>query len=430
MKTKRRKILRSERLPLFQDFAKWLGLSLVIGVLVGAACAALLVSLNWSTQYREAHTYIIWFLPIGGLLVGLLYHYYGKSVAKGNNQLLEELHTPKDIIPFKMAPLIFLGTVVSHFFGASVGREGTAVQIGGAIADQFSGWLKLNKYDRRTIILMGISSGFAGLFGTPLAGTVFALEVLLIGRVKYNAILPCLLVAIIANFTSREIAHLLHVPHTHYIIDSVPKLDIPNFFWALAAGILFGVVSTFFSKGVSFFGKFSKHIKYPPLRPVAGGILVAILVYFIGTKYIGLGIPTIVESFSTTMEPYDFAVKLLLTTFCIAFGFKGGEVTPLFFIGATLGSALSLVSPLPVGLLTGMGFVAVFSGATNTPIACTLMGIELFGAESALYIAIACVTAYIFSGHTGIYTSQIIGTSKTTKKVKEEGNALGQLNEH
>lgn len=170
-----------------------------------------------------------------------------------------------------------------------------------------------------------------------------------------------------------------------------------------------------------FFKRFSSQIKYPPLRPVVGGIAIAILVYFIGTKYIGLGIPTILNSFTSIMNSYDFAIKILLTTFCIAFGFKGGEVTPLFFIGATLGSALSLIVPLPVGLLAGMGFVAVFSGATNTPIACTLMGIELFGMESGVYIAIACVTAYVFSGHTGIYTSQIIGVSKTSKHIKEEG---------
>ncbi len=417
----------SEYPAIFKEFGKWFLLSIIIGILVGIACAALLVSLNWSTNHRESNKFIIWLLPIGGLLVGLLYHYFGQSVAKGNNQLLEELRTPKNIIPFKMAPFIFIGTVVSHLFGASVGREGTAVQIGGAIADQFSKWLKLNKSDRRIIILMGISSGFAGLFGTPLAGTVFALEVLIIGKIKYNAILSCLLVAVVSNFTSREIAHSLQVPHTNYGIDMIPDLSILNFFWCVLAGITFGIVSTFFSKGVKFFSQFSKHIKYPPLKPFIGGIFISILVYFIGTKYIGLGIPTILESFHTTMNSYDFAIKILLTTFCIAFGFKGGEVTPLFFIGATLGSAMSLLLPLPVGLLAGMGFVAVFSGATNTPIACTLMGIELFGIESGVYIAIACVTAYVFSGHTGIYDSQIIGTSKSFKYNTEEGSSLGNI---
>ncbi|NJB82144.1 voltage-gated chloride channel family protein [Wenyingzhuangia aestuarii] len=417
----------SEYPTIIKEFLKWLVLSVVIGTLVGVASAALLASLNWSTNYREANKVIIWLLPVGGLFVGLLYHYYGQSVAKGNNQLLEELNTPKDIIPFKMAPFIFIGTVVSHLFGASVGREGTAVQIGGAIADQFSGWLKMNKSNRRIIILMGISSGFAGLFGTPLAGAVFALEVLLIGKIKYNAILPCLLVAVVANFASREVAHYLHVPHTNYVINLVPKLSISTFFWCVLAGIIFGIVSTFFSKGVHFFSQFSKLIKYPPLRPVVGGTAIAVLVYFIGTKYIGLGIPTILDSFVTSMHSYDFAIKLILTTFCIAFGFKGGEVTPLFFIGATLGSALAFFFPLPIGLLAGMGFVAVFSGATNTPIACTLMGIELFGMDSGVYIAIACVTAYVFSGHTGIYTSQIVGTSKTDKYTTEEGNTLGKI---
>lgn len=426
--------MKSYRIPslnnyisISQEFLKWLGFSVVIGVIVGIASAALLASLNWSTNYREANTAIIWLLPIGGLMVGLLYHYYGQSVAKGNNQLLEELNSPRDIIPFKMAPFIFIGTVVSHLFGASVGREGTAVQIGGAIADQFSGWFKLNKIDRKVIILMGISSGFAGLFGTPLAGAIFALEVLLIGKVNYNAIVPCLLVAVISDFISREVAHYMQVPHTHYHIDLVPKMSILNFFYSILAGILFGIVSTFFSKGVRFFGKFSRYISYPPLRPVAGGLIIAILVYFIGTKYIGLGIPTILESFTTTMNPYDFAIKILLTTFCIAFGFKGGEVTPLFFIGATLGSALSLIVPLPISLLAGMGFVAVFSGATNTPIACTFMGIELFGMDGGIYIAIACVTAYLFSGHTGIYTSQIVGNSKTSNHTNQEGNSLGKL---
>ncbi|WP_010134417.1 voltage-gated chloride channel family protein [Ochrovirga pacifica] len=424
------KQMQSSWLGLSKDFLRWLSLAIVIGVLVGLATASLLIGLHYATNYRETHRAIIWLLPFGGLLVGLLYHYYGKSVAKGNNQLLEELHSPKDIIPFRMAPFIFIGTVVSHLLGASVGREGTAVQIGGAIADQFSKWFRLSALDRNIVILMGISSGFAGLFGTPLAGTVFALEVLMIGSVRYHAVLPCLLVAVISNYVSSQVAHYFHIPHTQYVVDVVPELTISTFLWALFVGILFGVVSTFFSKGVAFFGRFSTYIKYPPLRPVVGGLFVSVLVFAIGTKYIGLGIPTIVDSFKVTMVSYDFAAKLLLTTFCIAFGFKGGEVTPLFFIGATLGSALSVFVPLPIGLLAGMGFVAVFSGATNTPIACTLMGVELFGSEGIVFIALACVTAYLFSGHTGIYNAQIVGVSKIKTKQSEQGSSLGKLNEH
>jgi len=408
----------------FKEFGKWFSFSLIIGVLVGIVTAFLMIALHWATFYREVHKSIIWFLPLAGLSVGLMYHYYGSSVAKGNNQLLEELHQSKKIIPFKMAPFIFIGTVVSHLFGASVGREGTAVQIGGAIADQFS---RLFKKDRNIFILMGISSGFAGLFGTPIAGTLFALEVLKTGKINYKAILPCLLVAVISNFTATEITHLFDIPHTHYVIGTIPNLNVSNFFWTILVAIIFGVCSTFFSKGVTFFSQFSKYIKYPPLRPLIGGVLVMVLVHFIGTKYIGLGIPTIVSSFNTVMSFYDFAIKLLLTTFCIAFGFKGGEVTPLFFIGATLGSALSMVIPLPLGLLAGMGFVAVFAGATNTPIACVFMGVELFGGEGLVFIAVACITAYIFSGHTGIYGAQWIGTSKVDAKIEEEEHLISNI---
>jgi H+/Cl- antiporter ClcA len=170
-----------------------------------------------------------------------------------------------------------------------------------------------------------------------------------------------------------------------------------------------------FSRSTHFWGKlFSKNIKYPPLRPFIGGIILALAIYFIDTtKYIGLGVPMIVEAFSDTNAPYDFLVKILFTGFTLGAGFKGGEVTPLFFVGATLGSALSVVVPLPIALLAGMGFVAVFSGATHTPIACTVMGMELFGMGSGLYIGIACIIAYFFSGSVGIYKSQILKGPKS-----------------
>ena len=182
-----------------------------------------------------------------------------------------------------------------------------------------------------------------------------------------------------------------------------------NLFWAALTGIIFGLSSWLFSKSMHFWTKlFASIIKYAPFRPLIGGIIIAIAIFLIGnTKYIGLGIPVVISAFSENLNSYDFLLKILFTTFTIGAGFKGGEVTPLFFIGATLGNALVWFVPLPVALLAGMGFAAVFSGASNTPIACTLMGIELFGIESAIFIGIACLISYFFSGHTGIYTSQI-----------------------
>ena len=326
-----------------------------------------------------------------------------------------------------MAPLVLFGTIATHLFGGSAGREGTAVQIGGAVADQFTKIFKLNNQDRKILLIAGISAGFASVFGTPLAGGIFALEVLILGRIRLDAIVPSFLAAVLADYFCQA----WNVGHTHYHINSIAEMNPANLLWALLAGIIFGLVSMLFSKSTHFWSsQFKKYIKYPPLRPFIGGVVIAIAVYLIGTtKYIGLGVPTIVDSFSEAMNKYDFLVKVLFTSFTLGAGFKGGEVTPLFYIGATLGNALIWFIPLPMDLLAGMGFVAVFAGATNTPIACTIMGIELFGIESGVFIAIACSTAYLFSGHSGVYAAQIIGSPKNKNYNSEKGSLLSEISE-
>lgn len=389
---------------------KWLLMALIVGFLAGSASAFFLVSLNWVTNWREAHSWIIWLLPVGGFIIGAAYYYFGQDVVKGNNQLIEEFHSPSQIVPLKMAPLVLFGTLITHLFGGSAGREGTAVQMGGAIADQFTKLFRFSDDDRRILLIIGISAGFASVFGTPLAGSVFALEVLIVGRMRYEALLPSLLTALVADYT----CHAWQVAHTHYSIPSVPPIHADTLLWAIFAGILFGLTSLSFSKIVHFWGDFFKRtIAYPPLRPVVGGAVLAVCIWLLGTtRHIGLGVPTIVASFTEPLASYDFVLKLLLTTFTLGAGFKGGEVTPLFFIGATLGNALSAFVPLPMALLAGMGFVSVFAGATNTPIACTLMGMELFGAECGVFVALSSVIAYLFSGHSSIYSAQVFQKEK------------------
>lgn len=389
---------------------KWLIVSLVVGLVVGCISAFFLSSLHFISDWRESHLWIIAGLPMGGLLIGLLYHHYGDRSSRGNNLLIDEIHQPSHRIPLRMAPLVLFSTLLTHLLGGSAGREGTAVQIGGAISDQLSKSKYFSAEDRKILICIGISAGFASVFGTPIAGAIFALEVLTIGRIRYEAILPCFLTAIIADYGCR----FWEIPHTHYRITSIPELTPEIFFWTILVGVLFGLVAKSFAQLNRFWSElFRNSIKYPPLRPFVGGIVIALAVWLLGTtKYIGLGIPTIVEAFHGDLKGYDFLLKMLFTTFTLGVGFKGGEVTPLFFIGAALGNALSFFVPLPISLLAGMGFVAVFAGATNTPIACILMGIELFGAQSAVYIALACVVAYLFSGHAGIYSAQKIGSVK------------------
>ena len=389
---------------------KWILICALIGILSGSASAFFLVSLEWVTQFRMQYDWIVWLLPFGGFLVGLSYYYWGESVTKGNNLLLEEYENPKKVIPFKMAPLVLLGTLLTHLFGGSAGREGTAVQMGGAIADQFTKFFNLDHSERRILIILGISAGFASVFGTPLAGAIFALEVLYFSKINFKSILLSFLVAYVAYFT----VEFWEIKHTHYSIPIVPELSLNNIIFTLIVGVLSGFAALLFSRSTHFWGSlFSKNIKYPPLRPVIGGVVLAIAIAGLGfTKFSGLGVPIIVDSFSNPNQWYDFLLKILFTGFTLGAGFKGGEVTPLFFVGATLGSALSTVIPMPIALLAGIGFVAVFSGATHTPIACTIMGIELFGIAPGIFIAIACTIAYFSSGSVGIYKSQIVKGAK------------------
>ena len=407
-----------EHLAPAQYLLRWSAIALAIGILAGTASAALLISLEWATEVRESHQWLIALLPLAGLTVGLMYKHFGQSVEAGNNLLLDEIHNPKAVIPLRMTPLVLLGTVMSHLFGGSAGREGTALQTGASLADQLTRPLGLNPHDRRILLMAGISAGFGSVFGTPLAGAIFGLEVLVIGKLRYDALVPCILAATVAD----RVTLLWGIHHTVYRIPSVPPLNISGLVSAIVAGLVFGLAARAFATMTHAIASAVRRlVPYSPLRPFLGGIVVAAAVFSIGsTRYIGLGIPTIVESFARQVPPWDFAAKILFTAVTLGSGFKGGEVTPLFFIGATLGNALSHVLPLPFPLLAGMGFCAVFAGAANTPVASTLLAMELFGSEAGIYVGLACVISYLFSGHSGIYGAQRIGQDKYTIAVEPE----------
>ena len=408
---------------------KWFFLVAPIAAAVGSACALFLWALERATAIRLEQSWLLFLLPVAGIGISALYGWLGESSEGGTNLLMEAIHGHENedssvVVPRRMAPLILITTVITHLFGGSAGREGTAVQMGGSIASAAGRWLRLSRADMRTLLMAGVAAGFGGIFGTPLAGAVFAMEVLVVGRISYDALIPCLIASVISDWACGAWG----VHHTQYTIAAA---TMPfwgaHFNWLLAskvalAAVAFGLVSTLFAElthGINHFLKSA--IKRPVLRPVVGGLCVITLVYLLGTRdYLGLGVSspdpnaiTIVSAFSPQgAQVWSWWWKLLFTAITLGSGFKGGEVTPLFFIGAALGNVLARILGAPVDLFAGLGFIAVFAGATNTPLACTLMGIELFGSHYTVYFMLACFLAYLFSGHSGIYLSQRIGTPK------------------
>jgi H+/Cl- antiporter ClcA len=369
---------------------------------VGLVSALFLVLLEEFTLLREANLpYFLWLLPVGGLLIGWLYQNYGKEAVGGNIMLFQEAARPKRQVPFVMAPLVFVGTLVTHVFGGSAGREGTAVQLGGAIADAFTPLFRAKGAQRRTLLLSGISAGFAAVFGTPWAGALFALEVVQLGKQRWQFVIPVMIAAFVADAT----ANLLGASHTDYRLFEIPEFSVFLVMGLVAAAILFGLVAIVFVWSTHLFSKLFGLITQPIIRPVVGGVfLVAIFSIPAAQIYMGLGIPVIQESFIVTQLPWVFALKLIFTALTLGSGFKGGEVTPLFFIGATLGSALSFLLPVDTAFLAAVGFVAVFGSASKTPWASAVMGAELFGWAFTPYLIAACWMARWVSGSKGIYT--------------------------
>lgn len=418
-----------ELYTLIKQLLRWTILLVPVSIIIGSVIAFFLWLLSAATQFRFNHYWLLYLLPLAGLLIHFIYHYYGQSAVRGNDLILEQIHVQEGKIPKRMAPIILFTTIITHLFGGSAGREGTAVQIGGSMASMYGRWFKLNGADMRMILTAGVAAGFGAVFGTPVTGAIFAIEVLTIGRMKYDALLPALIAAVVGDIT----VNAWQVTHTHYQIATFTQqtYDLANLLHfdillvckVMVSSAVFGLASFLFTNMiVEVKGFCSSIFKHKWLVPVFGGFMIIGLTFMIGKPdYLGLGVDapypgavTVSSAFEAGgADTWSWLWKTIYTAVTIGTGFKGGEVTPLFYIGATLGNTLAAILNAPVGLFAALGFIAVFAGATNTPLACTMMGVELFGAEHVLLFAIACFTAYFFSGHSGIYSAQRIAVPKT-----------------
>ena len=396
-----------------RSLAKWLLFALIAGVGVGGISSAFAIAMNVATEYRSGHIWVFIFLPIGGLIIVAMYSAFHYKNDKGTNLVLSMIHSKADI-PFKMAPLIFMATTITHFVGGSAGREGAALQLGGSIGNQLGRWFHLDEQDKHVLVMCGMSAAFAALFGTPMAAAIFAMEVVSVGVMYYAALLPCVFSSIIASRLSISMGI---DPEAFHIID-IPTLNILTGSKMILIAAICGVLSILFCMLLHGTGDlFRKYLKNPYIRIVTASFIIMALTFILWTDdYMGAGINVIERAIEGEANASGFFWKMIFTALTIEAGFKGGEIVPSFFIGATFGCAFGHFIGLSPSLCGATGMIAMFCGVTNCPITSMMIAFELFGFEAVPYFLIAISISFVTSGYYGLYHDQTIVYSKYKAK--------------
>lgn len=392
------------------SFLKWVAMGILTGVIIGVVGAAFAYCVKWATNFRTAHSYIVLGLPLAGLFIVFLYRMAGIKKSRGTNLVLMSVRTD-DPIPLVMAPLIFFSTVLTHLFGGSAGREGAALQLGGSISQNLGRRMGFDRGGQKILTMCGMSACFAALFGTPMTAAIFAMEVISVGIMHYSALVPCA----VSSITAAYLSGLLGSTPEHFTVTGIPiAFNIPDALKVFALAALCGGVSILFCVILKYTSAFyAKCFKSPYLRAACGGVLVAVFAMILHSQdYLGAGMPVIARAFAGKAIPLAFLLKIIFTAVTLEAGFKGGEIVPTFFIGATFGCVAGSLLGLNPSFGAAIGMISLFCGVTNCPVAALFLSLELFGSGGLLWYFLATAVSYMLSGYFSLYSKQKIMYSK------------------
>ncbi|MHB8843786.1 MAG: chloride channel protein [Nitrospirota bacterium] len=420
----KRKVIESS--VLFISIIKWLFLASCAGILVGLSTTVFLKALGFSIAEAARYPYYYLLLPAALFLTALIVKYLAPDAeGHGTEKIIEAVHQRSGKIRLMVVPVKLVATVITIASGGSAGKEGPAAQIGAAVSSAFSDLLRFDSRDRKKLVICGISAGFATVFGTPIAGAIFGVEVLFVGGMLYDVLLPSFVSGIVAF----QVSSALGITYFHEPIAFVPMFSSLFFIKVCAAGIFFGLCSLLLIEVLSLFEKMSHRLTiWPPLKGLLGGTILVLLTVLFSTRYLGLGLDTIKESLEGGAIPGGaFILKMLFTAITLGFGGSGGIITPIFFVGATAGNAFGSVLGFDVSVFSAIGMVALLAGAANTPISSSIMAIELFGPAVGPYAAVACVISFLMTGHRSVYPSQVLSFTKSSSLAVQHGKEMRSI---
>lgn len=390
-------------------FFKWLVLACLIGTIVGLIGTLFHYTISDATHLRQVNPWLIFLLPIAGVLIVWLYHISSHSEELSTNLVLESIRSSKHL-PLAMAPLIFIATALTHLTGGSSGREGAALQLGGSLSTFIGKCFHLDDDDLRILTMCGMSAAFSALFRTPIGAAVFSMEVVSVGIMYYVALVPC----IIASLIGYAISGYFGVEATHYEVNLISSFDLITLFQVVALGILSAILCVIFCYALHIAHKlYTKYLKNPYVRVIVGSFLLIILTFIVGSRdYLGAGMSIIHDALFGTAQYEAFALKILFTAITLGAGFKGGEIVPSFFVGATFGAAFGPLLGLPSSFSASLGLIALFCGVTNCPMTSFILSTEMFGSSGSIYFMLIIAISYMLSGYSGLYTKQKMMYSK------------------